>query len=241
MAGLLYFLPGRDRDVKLADAQAAGLGYAFERSLDPCAVARGPDGAAGVIVAEADTAPKLGMYADEQTWRKVPGTECWVGMFTAAPPKPDELARRELLDGHLVTLGDGQQWLAPMARRIVEYEGQPVGVTVLPRRRQFDADGRWTRGGPVAKYARLWDVAERWWQEILRATANDALQFEFDDENDAATVALAANYRIGPAEVDLLGLFDDDSVSAILCALVDRPTMEAWARRKKKASSADAG
>ena len=55
---------------------------------------------------------------------------------------------------------------------------------------------------------------------------------EFADVNDAALLALATNYRVGKAEVVLLGLFDDRATVEILKALIDWPTISAWLKKK---------
>ena len=56
--------------------------------------------------------------------------------------------------------------------------------------------------------------------------------FDFDGLHDAALTALSTNYRIGKAEVNALGLFDDSSATAILSALVDWPTVLKWKEKK---------
>jgi hypothetical protein len=143
-----------------------------------------------------------------------------------------------MLSGHLVTLGDGQRWRVPIARAIdAEAELLTYG-NVLPRAVDVDDDGEWTPAGTVARYAPLWEIATSYWHARVHAEELDeGIKFDFAGERDAALAALAANYRIGKAEVGLLGLFNDQAILQILDALIDMPTFEAWCKKKLAAAS----
>jgi hypothetical protein len=232
MPGFLYYLPAK-RDIKLAELVALGLGYAFEKpSFTRCEIhANGPDKGAGVIVAD-DTrlvGHRVGYYADEQEWVKVPKTNAYVGWFKADPPTPTDLERSQTLNGHLVELGDGNEWLVPVARGAAE-EGW---YTALPQRTGLDDNGEWASGKVIARYEALWDAACRFWDAFRSANdvEGEAVQLDFAGQNDAALVALQANYRVGRAEVVALGLFDGQCVVRILQALIDWPT---WLELHKK-------
>ncbi len=263
MAGFLYFLPGQNRGIKIADLQAAGLGYAFERRMSPREVlGGGPDGNPGVVVADPESVPDIGYYADRQTWRKIPGSRNWLGYLTHNRPTPADLQRDQVLDGHWITLADGNEWLVPIARGSVEETFETPGGAKdtrlawcrnLPEATSIDDDeGHWIRDGVLARYRPLWDTATRWWDARSGAKIPDAeegkptrVTFDFDGTNDGALLALQANYRVSKIEAAALGLFDDQCVVEILDALIDWPTIEAWLKKKARSiadsSSTDDG
>lgn len=244
MSGLLYYLPQRSH-VELAQAAELGLGHAFERDLSPRGVsANGPDGGAGVVICDATRVAKLGHYADCQEWMKIPQSpaDAWVGRFINEPVKPEDLARDEQLGGHPVTLADGQQWLVPVARGLAETDdGQRTWYQAVPTRMRLDEQsGDWTEGEIVERYRPLWSIATAWWDRFYASAEEDFEEsFDFARRADAAAEVLAVNYRLGRAEVSLLGLFDAQAPVAVLHATVDMPTMEEWLKKNRADSPAE--
>jgi hypothetical protein len=261
MGGFLYYAAGGKRSIALAEAKTLGLGYAFDRQITSCGVERGPDGAAGTVVADPSRIDpsRIGYYPDAQTWRVFPNPQSlipnplpsvWIGYATAEPPGPADLIRLRPLDGHWVELADGRPWLVPIARGYSS-DGSG-GYLALPQTIALDAVGKWDTGRVIPKYEALWSLAQRWWDSLIGArpaadsdaarSAGEGLTtvvFEFSDWIDAAVTALAANYRVGPIEVDLLGLLTTETPRAILNALVDWPAVEAYL--KKKLTTPEAG
>jgi len=242
MSGLLYFIPQR-KHVELGQVAELGLAYAFEDDCTPRGVERGPDDCAGVVLADSTRVQPRnhGYWTDHrrsaQEWLKIPGNPAgaWVGRTLDEPLRPADVARNKQLDGHLVDLADGQQWLAPVARGLAEMDGELVAYTALPRLTGVDDEGQWIQGELVRRYARLWEVAAAWWDAIMGAeqTEEGTLEFDFAGRNDAAVVVLATNYRLQKAEIALLGLFDQNSAAELLWAAVDWPTMKEWTAKKK--------
>jgi len=255
MAGLLYYLPKRGRGIKIEDVAAAGLAYAFGKRMTPAEVAHGPDGGGGVVFADdaGVSAAQIGYYPDEQTWRKVPGTEAYVGMYKDEPTTPDDLAREQVLPGDFVELG-GRLWQVPIVRGLAEEEDRLVYFNRLPKQATLDDDGNWVRSGAVGKYEHLWPIACRWWDAIhdVAIEAEEASEgdekkervfVEFAELYDSATEILTTNYRLGRAEVDLLNLLDDQAAAEILNVAVDLKTKRVFLEKKLAAlagsSSAD--
>lgn len=239
--GPVYFIPRATRQVKLAEARALGLAYALEDKLTPAGVAHGPDGQAGVVVADPDRVPphKIGYYQAEQAWRKIPGGSTaagdalWVGIYTADPPTPADLVRLRPLVGHGVTLADGRRYTVPVARSIDEAADELVYHNRLPQAITIDDEGEWQPAGVLAQYTRLWEIACAWWDARLGAQETDAgWTFHFAQANDCALEALAANYRLGKAELALCGLLTEEAVVAVLDALIDWPTVISWLKKK---------
>lgn len=265
MASFLYYVPGGKRGIRVADVPE--LAYAFEVGLlSHDIVADGLDGGAGVIIAERGfPAERLGYYPDRQTWRRVPGTRYHVGVDRERMPRPEELARQRPVNGHLVRLADGREWLVPMAiQHVVTEQDEYVGrSSALPTSATLDDDGRWVAGEPLAKYAQLWEIACAWWDQVMAGVLSQVpeeqnagtgewdsgsgkeqsgerpsdmtVSFAFERLMESACEVLAVNYRVGPAEISMLRLLDEQTATAMLQAAVDWPTLMRWLEKKTAA------
>ncbi len=241
MSGFLYYLPEK-KLVRLADLQEVGLSYAFDKpSIATRQALSGPDGAAGLVVAsEKDLPPEaVGYFPDEQTWRKIPGLEAWVGFYRKTPPGPGDLERADALRGHPVLLGDGQEWTVPIARGWSDTDPARWYIA-LPTVSTLDDQDNWIPGGISSRYQYLWTLAETWWTAFSAARTEGAGAEEghailaFEGIHNAAMQALGANYRIGKAEIALLGLFDDQNTVRIMNALIDWPTFKEWVKKNEE-------
>ena len=258
MAGLIYYMPRVQTSLKREDLEAAGLAYAFPAGVPfrtSGVRANGPDGGAGTVVADERHVPRLGYYKDEQNWRTIPGTDLWVGYYVDDRPAPAQLERPTLLEGHRVLMGDGQEWLAPIARGYAEADGSLALRGVLPWKTTVDDTGAWVQK-LAPEHERLWNLAESFFDKAVGALKGMAqgtetsvdetiktaaageteLRLDFDGMNDAALTALSANYRLGRAEVGLLGLFNEQCVAQMLFALVDWPTLQTFTQKKTEAA-----
>jgi len=238
----LYYVPAATATAE--QIEAAGLAYALEAgALTSRGVQSGPGGQPGRIVASAEADPAgVGYWPQRQSWRRLPGSEAWVGM--EAPPQPAELVRRQPLPGHPVTMGDGQSWTVPVALAFLD--GSPVRT--LPSRMGYTEEGRWVRGEVEPVYARLWETAAAW----LSARVDQAQHVHdhgstrghtheyFDDDwlFPRAVEVLAVNYRLGPVECDLAGLLTDRAAVDVLDAAIDTPGRIALDEQKKTPDSA---
>lgn len=237
MPGFLYFVPNQTF-LRREDLVALGLAYAFESpAVSNRGVSGGPAGQDGVLVAGAGLDGSQVLYVkDRQTWRQIPQSTVWVGYETAAPPSPDDLARADQLDGYWLELADGQRWLVPIARGYRESadEGELklYWSLRLPQRLELAADGRWTDGGILPRYAALWDFAQSWL--ALRcgtAGEEDVRRLDAQGRIDAAVLALQANYQLSRVEAALLGLLTDQHCVAILDRLIDWPKVEQFQKK----------
>jgi hypothetical protein len=239
MRSFFYFVPNR-QILTLADSAKIGLAYAFEAGIDCTQVQNGLGGQPGIVCAQQDSyvLGKNGYHASQQIWRQIPGSEVWVGHYRDELPGPEDLARAKQLSGWSLELGDGQRWVVPMARSYNEHgsgEDAELRWSVgLPQRLDLAADGRWTRTGISPRYAALWELAEGWLRMRTQTSSpDDHARFDEQGETDGAVCALQANYRLGRVEAALLGLFQvDDMVVEVLDRLIDRPTVEAFTKKK---------
>lgn len=247
--GPLYYIPGESKAIaKPAELARLGLGYALEDRAMGCAVTEGPGGSGeGVVVADPTRVAdhRIGYYEREQRWRKAPGlvhrgAPIWVGVFTSAPPTPEDLVRLKPLPGHWVTLGDGQRYVAPVARAVDESADSLLAINHLPQGVSVDDDGQWQASGTLPAYERLWRIALAWWDARIAGAeeqAHGTVEFSFAGGMDAALECLSVNYRISKAEVALLGLFTQTAAREILDAAIDWPTLERWLKKKVEAVS----
>ncbi len=245
MSSFLYFLPGGGAGTGQAEFEAAGIGYAWPERPIKRETFKGPGGnAAGVTIAAGFDEARVGFFPERQTWVQVPGSPAWCGYYNDELPTPDELARAETIAGYFVKLADGRNWLVPVARAI----GEAGWYHVLPRLSTLDADGNWQAGEVVDRYRPLWKLATDWWDTLAAARIEEKpdgdgarVTFDFQQTHDAASAALATNYRIGKIEASLLGLFDDNVVREILNAVVDLPALEEFAKKKMTPDQPPAG
>lgn len=251
MPGFIYWIPNRTT-IGVEELAQGELGYAFanETGITIVKLTAGPGGQGGILVALEASVPtaKVLYKPDEQEWRAIPASklEAQCGMYTtdADLPGPDVLLRRKLLQGHVTELGDGKDWLVPIARRFIEEDDELRWMCALPKRQDIDADGEWVDRGVVPRYRQLWKVAETFWTVRCAATAaaaeNDEgpkkVQFDFPDQLDACVTVLRENYRLSRIEVAMLGLLDDETTGRILEAVTDVPTMHEFNKKKIEAA-----
>lgn len=252
MSGFLYYIPGHEGQVSLEQLKTAGLEYAFETQPTANGVQGGPDNGNGVIVAQEPftAAHQIRYLPEQQIWRKMPQREIYLGIYgdpaesgfevPPCPPGPGDLARREMLDGYLLELGDGRQWQIPVAREASEKDGRLVSQSALPRRMELNEAGEFVPGDPLPQFASLSSAAEEYYNAFDRAVKEDGgtIRFEFDDQ--AAVTVLAANYRIGPLEVVMLGLLTYGGPYAVrvLSLAIDLPGLAELQKKTASAGSA---
>lgn len=165
-----------------------------------------------------------------QTWTALPGQPgVWLGVIDGARIDPAHLARPTQRPGHWVKLGDGSEWLVPVARL-------RDGGCALPRRRALTPDG--SIGWNVeAEFRGLTDFAGRVWDAHM-GQAYSGTEAEIDA---MCAAALGVNYALGLMECIVLGLFTDSSQRLIAEALIDWPTVEAILEELKKKQASPGG
>lgn len=176
---------------------------------------RGPDGLAGCILyyqtPNGQIPRQSGYCPKEQQWTPVgDGSLLWIGVDTAEPPKPEEMARKKQYGGYRITLGDGD-WLVPTIRR-------PDGSTELPTDMVWDSTGRLIE--PIKPlYQAYWEETKEvatWFFDGVEPDRQRALEL--------AIRALSINYRYGRNEHNVLRAIDSESLLIVLAATVDAPS-----------------
>ena len=134
-----------------------------------------------------------------------------------------------------MTLADREDWLVPVARHAW---GEPA----FPRLRVLDDDGSPAWGDVREDLRDLWGAACRAWEALDQALLGEEPAADLADADlfRLSVGALALNYRLGPVEVDFLGLFTDEIERRVLLAVLDWPTVER-ARKAVEAREGPAG
>ena len=247
----LYFIPGGSNAIDRAKLCEAGLGYVFGGRCDSfrhVETTRGPEGTGQGVLVSLPGENRLGLFPDRQKWQKVPGSQAFVGMYSDAdPPAPRQLLQDDPLAGHEVALGDGRRWCVPIALAPAENDGQIVAYSPLPRKMGLDAAGKFTPGDIELKYEGLWAAVAAYQNSMAEgaiAAGEDAERFSFELDDEWAVDVLQANYRLGRAEIVLLGLltWQGPFVQKILDAASDAPAFELLKKKLDSAgSSSNAG
>lgn len=237
MAGQLYFI-SKAQSISDEDINKAGLRPVFGKaSFSFRPTNSGPGKQSGSIVVitpahpEAKT-PQVGYFPAQQDWQEADKGKFWVGKEKDNPPRPIDLQRTELIDGHYTKLEDGQDWLVPVARVF------PQG-TMLPQSLILGPNGELVKE-ILPRYAKLGQRAEKVWLEFKRqmgtlTEGETSESMDLKTQWDIAIEALSINYRLGPWEVSFLNLLTTENISRILSALVDIPSLVKVAKAQQEA------
>jgi len=255
MANFLYFKPNFSRAaITFAELDDWGLRYAFDQlpvcrqstlgkagsgcvfmQQEPSLPADTSDSDNGEPVKRKKSRP-VGVYPEEQTWKKLPKSDCWVGYYKDDVPTRKDLVRSNPLGSYAFKLNDGEEWEVP---RVVH---APEGVAKydLPCKLEIDDEGNPCDGEPIAKYQYLWDIAKPYIDAFM--TLDEKAITELDDKRifpDAISF-LQVNYRIGLREAVIMDIFTRavQEMPLTLCLLaIDYPTFSRWQEDLKKSES----
>jgi len=209
---MIYFVPKiQSIDANKTILNDLGMSQLGKVALQWGHIDRGPEGAPGVIFKRAEYQGKL-RYSDCGTWRKCAGGKYWIGFEER--PKPHELERSNMISGYRVELSDGEQWVLPVASALPSYWGLD------------DDDRRVKRMRPehktLSEYAdRCYSIWES--QNGLRQPVPDLTD---DEKYQIGVAALSANYHVGPYELDLLQVPNDNDVVLASLTLIDAPNLK---------------
>lgn len=244
MAVFLYYIPNK-AVLKIKDIESAGVKGIFEENtprIDARVITNGPDGGTGMICAmDVPGRPQIGCYLDRQAWQKV--GDYWIGYDKENPPKPESIARKNNLAGHLVKLAH-DEWLVPCARHFFPEYGSP-----LPKVFALGPDGNMVEE-PDPRYAELCQGADRSWYWFCKDFGMEEYLGEIEepdrpsmaDRYNFAAMALAINYRLTAAELLVRREITTESLLDIEKAVFDWPSVVAFseaASKKNNASTPD--
>ncbi len=237
MAQPLYFLPdlresaAKDVALRKQILKERGLLEVFadvpmvEQPLAEL-TGRGPGDKSGCMLyyqtPSGDIPRRAGYYPSEQSWTPVgDGSLLWIGVDTAEPPKPEEMARKKRHNGYWVELGDGNKWLVPVIRR-------PDDSTELP------ADMVWDSAGRLIKPIKA--AYQAYWNETAEVAAYFFEDAELSEGRalELAIRALSLNYRYDRTAHNILRAVDTATWPLVIGCTVDLPKSDALADAQKK-------
>ena len=227
MSAFLYFIKDHSGPVLPGDLEKYGIAYAFDDEQPAIQLHQSPLGKGVLLYDELTIAPYTAKYlAAEQTWVQHDHPSVQVGMYTTGCPQEETLRRTGLISGHNVKMAD-QQWMVPLVRVHISPEGPREGPTRLPRRR-IRMDGTWTDGPVQPLYEPLRALGDSFYDAWMHHVSESS-GLSWDTPEDDAVALLQVNYKIGPVEADMLGLFSTlNEATCCLVVAVDGFLAEAW-------------
>ncbi|MFA5658661.1 MAG: hypothetical protein WC900_05195 [Oscillospiraceae bacterium] len=143
-----------------------------------------------------------------QNWQKLAGT--WIGF--SKDFQPSDILRSDAVGGYPVKLGDGRDWVIPVAML-------DAPNFSLPQYETLDDNGNWVFATDD-RYGHLSIMAKELWNSV-----NDDGHFSMD-ENKVRNIcisAIAVNYDITDFECAALKLLTKTAYQGIMEALIDLP------------------
>lgn len=234
MSGFLYFVSGDQRPVTKETVAKWGLAYAFPGSIEgrPCNH-NSMTGSQGYVFCDPARhgGKAVGMYADQQTWRKMPNVEgrpeLWVGYYNEAKPTPSDLQREKLLRGPKIKLAEGNAWQIPIVRRFDDAAQR--WESELPAYLDYDDAGKLITGKPLKEYSHLWDVTAPLADARFMKDAGEAAPDVTEQQVVTAVVALVqANYVAALPELIALGALEESDLAMIAMVSCRYDALVGW-------------
>jgi hypothetical protein len=236
MAHYTIFIP----NVKGADPQhltRVGLGELLrDGESNPTSLEcyRGPDNQQGMIFAWTHLGVKSVPHGNFPNIKWIPShdSQYWIGVDPEDPPQPMELARKTMIVGSQVTLGDGFTWNLPTLSRFpsnfaLNAQGELTQTVKEEYKRLFDSSL-----SVVTEILRQFDLVE-----LIRDKKPDLDQYQIqvsvDDGLKLIAASLSINYRINFEVGIMLGLFDQMSAARALIELVELRELKIVLEQKK--------
>lgn len=170
----------------------------------------------------------VGYYHDKQVWETFEhNDELSFSVGYEFKPRPEDLIKQDYIDGHSVKLGDDEEWIIPLAKKL------PVGENVLPKKIKEIRQGKVVEV-PIERYFELSRLADNVWDDF----ANQKNIFSWDSNIDLVYKEcrglISYNYDLEWFEISLLGLITRDNSLAILWSLVDYYSVNSFFDDEKK-------
>lgn len=252
MAGFLYYLSGVHSPPSPDGLAKLGLAYALGAGVACVNVNGGPDGNAGLVVADTRRLGNkaCGYYPGEQSWRLIPpafldvpqtDTAVWLGYYNLDKPTPEDLLRPDAMRGETHVLGDGCSWIIPVIRRLAvnPIDEQDIAfIPSVPLVYDVDDHGHWTPSRIAPAFENVYAMALRWCavKAAVEFGEGDAfLTFAVSDDElfEWSCAVLGVNYALGRMESGTLGMMTSHVPRKVLDAAVDWAAWDAWFKKKR--------
>lgn len=182
----------------------------------------GPDGSHGLFASwgTIETPPDLTWREGEQVWRSIEDGRYWLGKSATKKVDPLTIARTPQRIGGAVVLGDGQEWLIPVAK-------------LLPH--------RWGMGGkriPKDKFEAFCQCSAAIYGRLKTAPPDENVRIPFDEGWALACAGLAINYHVNEQVVDFLELVDDECFTPLASTIIQGEEIDEVEEQKKTEDAA---
>jgi hypothetical protein len=212
MAGFLYYFPKSPNLVPSKIPSECELSFLKDMDGEYSAVgSKGPDGDNGFIISCHPSPDKIGYYPESQTWEAVehPTTGVithWIGVDNNQRPCPEDLLKRNFNGSDKVRLGDDNFWIIPIVEAYSKgLDVNHIWLVTLPKHIKMSRLME-TKITVVPGYEELIALGAKWRETIYKGGKYDQGDFwRF------LAALLAVNYRVGRAEINMLGIAMDDN------------------------------
>lgn len=213
-----YFVPVDSGGVSETRLAEVGLGSVLgDATVSRREVAEGPGGLRGMLLVGTSGESVVPRYeAGEREWVEIP-SGYWLGWDPKALPGPEKLARKRVLAGHEVVLGDGKPWLVPTLRKATRMPGVPMVLGMTP--------GGELIGAVAPGYDEIYARGLRVVEIFTRLGQGEKVELLLSEQFQMAVEFLSINYRVGIAEASALGVITTANMEEIFQAVIDWPAL----------------
>lgn len=222
---LSYFV---EKSISFVDLASIGLAHICD---DPNAfvcqqVINGPHGMSYAVGStETIGGPRIGNYPARQEVKHF--GKFAIARDTEAAINPECLRRSNSIKSHPWQDWSGNTWQIPIAQRWIDGNGNPMTITALPRYISIGDSGEWEFGGVLPKHEKLWELANRFYSERLKASEEAEIGTTFSvpipSIDDVCDVVFGANYRVSRYELSFLKTLLPESIYEVMKLVIDEP------------------
>lgn len=221
MSGFLYYIRGASNRPTAELLEQFGLGGEIVGDCVPCY--KFIDGSSGIIFningRFKSQMKRIGFYNEVQDWTDFPiGDKILsIGVNLDDPVLPTDLIRKDYLNGHKVELGDGREWVIPLARKFTD-------GCILPKEWVMLREGELVNT-TISKYLEIQSIAEK--LAVHCGVAEGVKDNDFINTDSKLFMVcvniLKVNYNLSYKEVSVLKLLNSKNTIEIPQAVVDMP------------------
>ena len=170
---------------------------------------------------------------EEQTWRLMPSRfvtgEVWCGYWNDRVPNAEGLAKPHQLDGEMVKLIGGEEWLVPKLRKYLDDDEPKLHYQkLLPTMLDYSDDGELLIGEVAPQYQKVWERALEVGDRLtFGAAEKGTAQMGESEVIEFAGPVLGLNYYVSIFEIVMLGLIGIDEGMTIVRKSLDMDGLEA--------------
>ena len=222
MSGLIYYIRGALNKPSEDLMLASGLIGETVADWVPCH--RFIDGSSGTtfsLYGKFKGKFRVHFENSVQVWQDIPNTPLSIGYNIDQPPQADDFLKQEIISGRRLLMGNGQEFLIPIARRFTTGCLLPFDMGML-------CEGKFIKT-TMEKYLDLQKLAEKLavWYGMIQGQEKDREFFNTDEKVfNVACKILSTNYHLSKAEITILKIVNSSNALSVLENVIDVPYLE---------------